>query len=100
MSWIFSKIFSYFIRNPFDNNDDQLILIRLQNELQRIREQNKNVEVISVSEDLKEWKIEFKKSSSNNFEGIKTDYFHNLSIYNNFNCLGNKSRNFYNTCFV
>ena len=80
MSWVFSKIFSFFTRNFTQNDDDKLILVRLQNELQRVREQNENVEVILVSKDLKEWKVAFKRCSSSNCEGFKLFFssFHRL----------------------
>ena len=74
MSWVFSKIINFFSRNPPENSGDQLILTTLQNELELIRERSGNVEVISVSEDFKEWIVAFKGSSSSSYEGVKVDF--------------------------
>ena len=71
---IFTKILNLSSRNPPENDGGQLILIRLQNELELIRERSGNVEVISVSEDLEEWIVAFKGSSSSSYEGVKVDF--------------------------
>ena len=77
MSWIFSKVFSVLKGTPSENSEDKmssLVSKRLQKELELVRKQNKNIELISVSEDLMEWKVIFKRPSSSNYEGFKFDF--------------------------
>ena len=78
MSWIFSKAFSIFTSASSENSEDKmssLVLKRLQKELELVRKQNENVEVVSVSEDFTQWEVTFRGRYSSNYEGVKTELF-------------------------